>query len=412
MEITECLESGISLSIKSVKDREDKKKQIIIAALKSISENGMNTTIADIAMKAGVQNSIIYQFFKNKKDLLYHAMGEAIQRKTLELKDYLQGIREPVSQLSKLIWVQLSSQKNQSQYMAFSIFNCRADMDFLQHNEVCHFIRWREILKKIFDDGVKDGSFSQDLNTSIVCEMILGLIDMESILVVTGHRKEDVVSDFDDIMDIILSMVCCNDNKSHPLDKRKAILDAAKVIFSEKGYEKATAVEIAKSANVSTGTLYEYFKNKEDILFSTLQNRFQDHVNSLDELFEMKSPTRKLRQFIEHHFLMYLRDSIFLKTFLSEGIYNQRFYQSDSYLEFQQYMKTIDLILKEGKADGCFRPNLNIRVFRNLILGAFCNLSLRSYFTCGEEKHDMIKSIHEAISLLMRAALQNCEIDI
>ena len=412
MEFTESIELGTHISTKNMKNREDKKKKIIIAALKSIAEKGMDTTIAEIATTAGVQNSIIYHFFKNKKDLLYHAMGEAIQRKTEELKDHLQGIREPVSQLSKLIWVQLSSQKNQSQYMAFSIFNCRADMDFLQHKEVVHFIRWREILKKIFEDGVKDGSFIRELNTAIVSEMILGLIDMENILVVTGHRQEDVVSDFDDIMDIILSMVVQNGDENHSLDKRKAILDTAKVIFSEKGYEKATTAEIAKSANVSTGTLYEYFKNKEDILFSTLQSRFQSHLKSLDEVFEMKSPVRKLRQFVEHHFLMYLKDPLFLKTFLSEGIYNQRFYQSDSYRKFQQYMETIDLILNEGKAEKCFRSNINLRVFRNLILGAFCNLSLRCYFACTEEKYDMIRSIHEMISLIMRAAVQNIGKDV
>ena len=49
---------------------------------------------------------------------------------------------------------------------------------------------------------------------------------------------------------------------------KKEILDAALVVFKEYGFEKATTKKIAERAEVSEGTLYNYFKNKRDILIS------------------------------------------------------------------------------------------------------------------------------------------------
>jgi len=387
-------------------DRKQKRKKIIDATLRSMAEKGKETTISEIAAIAGINDSIIYHYFANKQDLLYYAVGEVLQEKTQMLLEHLQGIREPVSKLSKLIWVQLCDREYQSQYMTVSIFECRADMDFLQHDVARYFNRRFNVLKDIIEEGVNSGSFSRDLCIPIACEMIFGLLDMENIQVLTAQRTGDLRSDFEHIINLILPIVTQKtDGKEHLPQKRNLILKAAEAVFAEKGFDKSTTIEIAKSANVAEGTLYEHFENKEDILFSSLDKRFEDHLDSLKDLFETRSPVRKLHSFIVNHFMMYFRHPQFLRTFISEGIYNRRFYQSDSFIRFRKYLEMIDIILEEGQKEGSFRPDLNPRVFKNLFLGTFCNLVLRCYYACSSPKPDIMEGINTVVPLLMFAAV-------
>ncbi|MFL7837778.1 MAG: TetR/AcrR family transcriptional regulator [Candidatus Promineifilaceae bacterium] len=66
---------------------------------------------------------------------------------------------------------------------------------------------------------------------------------------------------------------------------RKAqILKAAETVFSQKGYERATTREIAKAADVSEGTLYNYFGSKSDLLEAVAKSFAHDIVNEITNL--------------------------------------------------------------------------------------------------------------------------------
>ncbi len=67
---------------------------------------------------------------------------------------------------------------------------------------------------------------------------------------------------------------------------KKEILDAALEVFKEYGYEKATTKKIAEKAEVSEGTLYNYFKNKRDILlnlFYIIRDRTTDNITKFPD---------------------------------------------------------------------------------------------------------------------------------
>ena len=57
-------------------------------------------------------------------------------------------------------------------------------------------------------------------------------------------------------------------NRALDAEKRQAILDAARALFTTKGYESTTMAEVAKQAGVAVGTLYVYFKNKSELLYA------------------------------------------------------------------------------------------------------------------------------------------------
>jgi TetR/AcrR family fatty acid metabolism transcriptional regulator len=158
---------------------------------------------------------------------------------------------------------------------------------------------------------------------------------------------------------------------------------------------------------VSEGTIYEYFKNKEELLFSIPEERFREHIASLDEIFEIRNPLRKLRRLIHYHFLLYLRERNFLKVFLLHIQLNQRFYESPVYGTFKRYIQIITDTVEEGKRDGSIRSDVNTRVFRNLFLGTFSHMALRWVILGKEGEIDKMREIDEAVLLLARAVTSN-----
>jgi TetR/AcrR family fatty acid metabolism transcriptional regulator len=185
-------------------------------------------------------------------------------------------------------------------------------------------------------------------------------------------------------------------------DKPQRILSAAEKIFSQEGYDKATISGIAQAAKVAEGTIYDHFKNKEDLLHSILQFRFREHMDSLEELFEIKAPHKKLRRFIRYHFSIYLNQPSFANIFILNGVFNRMFYRSTAYKDFKKYLGTIDAILDEGKTAGCIRQTINNRIFKNLLIGVFSHLALRWLFVGQPPQVDKTNEINTVVVLFTK----------
>jgi TetR/AcrR family fatty acid metabolism transcriptional regulator len=376
----------------------NKRQAILDVAVSVMSQKGKDSTISEIAAGAGVADSVLYHYFKNKDDLLFHAAGEYLKSGINELKSHLTGIRDPASRLSKFIWFQLYFHDTNPQYTYFTIFECRSKKNFFQHAAFDYFRQWTRILRAILEDGQQEGLFSPDLNIFLVRDMILGLLDMENIQFFTGQHMEQAQEDLDAILDLLNPIL----TTITPAIKNKPqrIFSAAERIFSQEGYDKATISEIAQAANVAEGTIYDYFKNKEDLLHSILQFRFRKHMDSLGDLFETKAPHKKLRRFIRYHFSIYINQPSFANILILNGIFNSRFYESTAYSDFVKYLDTIDAILDEGKAEGCIRPTINNRIFKNLLIGVFSHMALRWLFVGHASQLDKTSEINTVVNLL------------
>jgi len=64
-------------------------------------------------------------------------------------------------------------------------------------------------------------------------------------------------------------------------ERRKQILDAATKVFAAKGFDRATIADIARAANIAEGSIYNYFKNKSDLLISIPRQVIQPPVESV-----------------------------------------------------------------------------------------------------------------------------------
>jgi TetR/AcrR family fatty acid metabolism transcriptional regulator len=171
--------------------------------------------------------------------------------------------------------------------------------------------------------------------------------------------------------------------------KYKQIIDAAVVVIAENGYHQAQVSKIAKQAGVADGTIYLYFKNKEDILISLFEEKmgeFTDKIRS--KTAGIESAVSKLLTLVETHL-----------TWLSEDhhlaiVTQLELRQSNKELRFKinevlkGYLQVIDEILKVGVETGEFRNDLDIRVTRQMIFGTIDELVTN--WVMNDHKYDLV----------------------
>jgi len=109
----------------------DKKLRILTAAEEIISNKGFKeATISEIASQAGINDSIIYRYFKGKEDLLFSIIEERLKEGLALLDRDLQGLIDPKSQLRKMMWGNLWYQNAYSAYSRILLFECRSSSNF------------------------------------------------------------------------------------------------------------------------------------------------------------------------------------------------------------------------------------------------------------------------------------------
>lgn len=380
-------------------------EQILDAAEEIMSEKGLkDSSIAEIAKRAGITDSLIYNYFNGKEDLLFSIPGRRMKEVLKDLSEQLQGIPDPISRLSKMIWFHLHFNDTYRGYARLLLLECRSNRNFYQHEAYGLIRQYAGIMIGILEDGVEGQIFRSDVDIRLVRDIIFGVLDWEGLSCLASQEIKETVPDLEHILSLILPMITFQTKSEHmELDKSSQILKATETVFAEKGYIQATISEIARISNVSEGTIYEYFENKEDLLLSIPEQRFKEHINALEEVFELKTPLRKLRRFIRYHFYLYLTEPNFLKVFLLHVQLSQRFYRSHVYKTFQQYTQIITDVLEEGKKDGSIRIEVNNRVFKNLFLGAFSHMALRWLILGQEAETDKMREINEVVLLLSRA---------
>jgi len=383
--------------------------KILAAAEEVMSKKGFaSSSISEIARKANVTDSVIYQYFKGKQDLLFSVPGEKLKKQLALLNEHLAGIPDVQSQLQKLIWLQLRYHDAHRGYARLLLMECRSFKAFFSSPAYEIVREYTRIVSSVLDRGVKEGRFRPDVPIRLMRDLILGTLDMETISCLAAGEVDSGESDFEDVVNLVDPMVV---TKSPPegcrVSRLDAIINAAKTVFAEKDFAKATISEIASLAGVADGTIYEYFQSKEDILLSIATNQLHTYLEQVAGAFDIKSPDRKLRRLIKYHFSSFLSDREFLKVFLLRLQINEKFFTSKAFARFRSYCGLIEGVIEEGKAAGVFRSTVNSRVFRNMFLGAFIHMTMR-WLVLRESTHvDMIEEIDQVTELLTSAVVVN-----
>jgi TetR/AcrR family fatty acid metabolism transcriptional regulator len=154
-------------------------------------------------------------------------------------------------------------------------------------------------------------------------------------------------------------------------DKREAILRAATSVFAGNGYFNAKVADIARAAGVADGTVYLYFKSKEEILHSIFDRTMEEAIaEGRKQLETVTDPREKLRRIAQLHLERMGADRALAVVFQVELRGSTKFMEEFSAAGFAEYLGLIHGIIAEGQAAGVFRPELNAKVAAKVFFGA------------------------------------------
>lgn len=177
--------------------------------------------------------------------------------------------------------------------------------------------------------------------------------------------------------------------------KRERILQAAIRIFSQKGFFNSRISEIAQAAGVADGTIYLYFKNKDDLLISLFEEKMGEVVAGVKaRLANGADALSRLRLFIDNHMDLLLREAGLIEVIQVELRQSNKFMKEYVPVRFLEYLDVISGILEQGKREGTFRRDLNVTLARRAIFGALDEISL-AYVLSRKKKYDPASSAEE-----------------
>jgi TetR/AcrR family transcriptional regulator, fatty acid metabolism regulator protein len=154
-------------------------------------------------------------------------------------------------------------------------------------------------------------------------------------------------------------------------DKREAILRAAIKIFAGKGYFNSKVADIAGEAGIADGTVYLYFKSKDDILHSIFDRAMAEFIaEGKREIESLNDPEEKLRRIAELHLEKLGADRELAIVFQVELRGSTKFMQEFSAAGFAEYLDIIRETIAEGQANSIFRNDIKPIVCAKVLYGA------------------------------------------
>lgn len=142
--------------------------------------------------------------------------------------------------------------------------------------------------------------------------------------------------------------------------RRLDILNAAERLFSENGFFKTSMVEIAESAEFAIGTVYQFFKSKEEIYISLIENKMEDYAALMEtRLAEVTSSPEKLQAVIRTKLEYFEQNRNFFRIYVSEWAGFEWTVKSalgeGCWKRYQEQLDLVEDILESGIQKGEFR---------------------------------------------------------
>jgi TetR/AcrR family fatty acid metabolism transcriptional regulator len=154
-------------------------------------------------------------------------------------------------------------------------------------------------------------------------------------------------------------------------DKREAILRAAVKVFAQKGYFNSKVADIAGEAGIADGTVYLYFKSKDEILHSIFDQAMSVFIDEgKRELARLDKPIDRLRKIAELHLERLGADRDLAIVFQVELRGSIKFMQEFSAAGFADYLDVIRQTVEDGQRSGVFRSDIKPIIAAKILYGA------------------------------------------
>jgi len=181
--------------------------------------------------------------------------------------------------------------------------------------------------------------------------------------------------------------------------RKQSILQAAIEVFSKDSFKNSSISEIAKRANVAEGTIYQYYKNKEDLFFSIPVQKTIEFTEELDlHLQGITGAFNKIRKFIWYYLHFFKMNPAYGRILMLEMRVSASFVKTKTYNFLKKSTSRILEVVKEGQKEGVVRKDVNVYVLRQLILGILEHVVTRWLLKGG--KYDLMEHYEDVTKLI------------
>lgn len=160
-------------------------------------------------------------------------------------------------------------------------------------------------------------------------------------------------------------------------DKRERILRAATKVFARKGFYATKVAEVAKAAGVADGTIYLYFKSKDDLLVSLFEDRIMLLLATLDRaLAERPTAQERLRCVIEMQLGLLEGERDLAEVITVNLRQSTRLMKQYAAPKFALYLDMIAKVISDGQRSGAFRADVSPHIVARTIFGALDGITM------------------------------------
>ncbi|MBN2298261.1 MAG: TetR/AcrR family transcriptional regulator [Deltaproteobacteria bacterium] len=168
--------------------------------------------------------------------------------------------------------------------------------------------------------------------------------------------------------------------KTSKTARKNKIIETALKIFAEKGFADATISEISKAAGVSDATVYEYFKTKEDLLFTIPEEITEEPAKDMEKILPfLRGAECKLRAIVQGYMTLYEMNPNYTALVMLQLKTNRNFLKTKSYEKVRSIAQMLLRCIQEGIDNGTFHKDIDPYLVRSMILGTIEHLCIRRH---------------------------------
>ncbi|MBW2486535.1 MAG: TetR/AcrR family transcriptional regulator [Deltaproteobacteria bacterium] len=194
-------------------------------------------------------------------------------------------------------------------------------------------------------------------------------------------------------------------NRVEKNNKYHQILEAAVKVFARQGFHQSTVAQIAKQAGVADGTIYLYFKNKDDILVQFFSFRTKQVFESFREAVDgAETSIDKLRNLVRRHLAEFQRDKDGAVVYQVETHQNSRLAEAQIREMSKMYRDLISEIIEQGQQEGAIRKDLYVGLVKRFIIGAVDEVI--NTWLHAEEEYDLVSMADPLVELFIKGIEQ------
>ncbi|MFN3201041.1 MAG: TetR/AcrR family transcriptional regulator [Bradymonadia bacterium] len=154
-------------------------------------------------------------------------------------------------------------------------------------------------------------------------------------------------------------------------------MEAAIDVFAQNGFSAARVSDVAKAAGVADGTIYNYFRNKDDLLICLFEDRMETLVGTFrQELSGCPDARSKLGRFIQLHLQLAEQQPALAEVLTVELRQSAKFMREYKARQFGEYLEVLAEVITEGQRTGEFALEGDVRVMTRAIFGALDETNL------------------------------------